>query len=115
MKMGRPLPPTTIIGIICLVVSTYCRLDPFHQSAIHGFPDYKSFKTDLPDWSHIPTEKDAHNLLQNSESMFQNQVQGPKSLAFDSRGRGPYTGVADGRIMSWNGNSWDDFAYTSAQ
>ncbi|XP_072056307.1 protein STRICTOSIDINE SYNTHASE-LIKE 3-like [Arachis hypogaea] len=36
-----------------------------------------------------------------------------ESIAFDPLGRGPYTGVADGRILFWNGHSWTHFAYTS--
>ncbi|KAF3323503.1 strictosidine synthase 3-like protein [Carex littledalei] len=42
-----------------------------------------------------------------------NQVQGPESVAFDPLGRGPYTGVADGRVLFWDGSAWKDFAYTS--
>ncbi|CAM8984420.1 unnamed protein product [Rhodiola kirilowii] len=41
---------------------------------------------------------------------------GPESIAFDPAGRGPYTGVADGRILKWTGGSdatWIDFAVTS--
>lgn len=42
---------------------------------------------------------------------------GPESLAFDPRGEGPYTGVADGRILKWqaNGQGWTEFAVTSTQ
>ncbi|KAI3871645.1 hypothetical protein MKW92_042786 [Papaver armeniacum] len=54
-------------------------------------------------WSELPTEKDSKNLL----------LQGPESIAFDPLGRGPYTGLAGGRIVLWNGESWIDFAYTS--
>ncbi|GMP91752.1 hypothetical protein CsSME_00042301 [Camellia sinensis var. sinensis] len=57
--------------------------------------------------------KDSENLLQKSEIKFLNQIQGPESMAFDPQGRGPYTGVADGRILFWNGDKWIDFAYTS--
>ena len=67
----------------------------------------------MPPWSQVPTEKDTQNLLQNSEIKFLNQVQGPESVAFDPLGRGPYAGVADGRVVFWNGQSWIDFAYTS--
>ncbi|KAI3450783.1 hypothetical protein Pfo_007448 [Paulownia fortunei] len=35
-------------------------------------------------------------------------------MAFDPMGRGPYSGVADGRIVFWDGQKWTDFAYTSA-
>ncbi|XP_047314286.1 protein STRICTOSIDINE SYNTHASE-LIKE 10-like [Impatiens glandulifera] len=41
---------------------------------------------------------------------------GPESLAFDANGDGPYTGVADGRILKWVGaeRRWIDFAVTSS-
>lgn len=67
----------------------------------------------MPAWSEVPAAKDEENLLQKSEIKFLNQVQGPESMAFDPQGRGPYTGVADGRVLFWNGQSWSDFAYTS--
>ena len=67
----------------------------------------------VPAWSEVPTDRDNDNLLQNSELMFVNQVHGPESIVFDPHGRGPYTGVADGRVLFWNGHSWTDFAYTS--
>lgn len=42
---------------------------------------------------------------------------GPESLAFDSKGRGPYAGVADGRILRWDGDGrgWSEFAVTTSQ
>ncbi len=41
---------------------------------------------------------------------------GPESLVFDSHGEGPYTGVADGRILKWEGEErgWTQFAVTSS-
>ena len=68
---------------------------------------------EMPPWSEVPAAIDEQNLLQRSEIMFLNQIQGPESVAFDPLGRGPYTGVADGRIRFWNGEAWSDFAYTS--
>ncbi|XP_078431522.1 protein STRICTOSIDINE SYNTHASE-LIKE 10-like [Wolffia australiana] len=37
---------------------------------------------------------------------------GPESIAFDSNGGGPYTGVADGSILRWNASArrWDPFS-----
>ncbi|XLU26278.1 hypothetical protein S245_062344, partial [Arachis hypogaea] len=67
----------------------------------------------VPPWSQVPADPDNHNVLQNSKLMFVNQVHGPESIAFDPLDRGPYTGVADGRILFWNGHSWTHFAYTS--
>jgi hypothetical protein len=42
-------------------------------------------------------------------------VLGPESIAFDPTGHGPYTGVSNGRILKWQGESlgWSDFAYNS--
>lgn len=74
---------------------------------------FEAYKVDMPPWSDVPTEKDAENLLQRSEIKFLNQIQGPESIAFDPAGRGPYTGVADGRILFWDGESWKDFTYIS--
>ncbi|MCD9642674.1 cohesin loading factor Ssl3 [Datura stramonium] len=103
-----------VCGGVFLVLALYCGLDPFKHSAISEFPDFESFKVEMPAWSEIPVEKDPQNLLQKSEIKFLNQIQGPESIAFDPQGRGPYTGIADGRVVFWDGEKWNDFAYTSA-
>lgn len=102
------------MGIVLLLVAFYCAVDPLKHSVISDDPDFKAYYVDQPDWSLVPNEKDEENLLQKSEIKFLYQVQGPESLAFDPLGRGPYTGVADGRIRFWDGANWTDFAYTSA-
>ena len=107
------MSPTGILAGFFLLLALYCGIDPFKHSSISEFPEFKAYKVDLPDWSLAPTEKDKDELLQRSEIKFLNQVLGPESIAFDPLGRGPYTGVADGRILFWNGHSWTDFAYTS--
>ena len=40
---------------------------------------------------------------------------GPESLVFDATGAGPYTGVADGRIIRWDARSgeWKTFGVTA--
>ena len=62
----------------------------------------------------IPGSKD---LLSKSEVIHLKGAVGPESVAFDPNGEGPYTGVADGRILKWSGDSdgWVDFAVTSSQ
>ncbi|XP_051134470.1 protein STRICTOSIDINE SYNTHASE-LIKE 3 [Andrographis paniculata] len=102
-----------LLAALFLLLAVYCAVDPFNHAAMNGFPDFETIKVDLPPWSAVPLDRDAANLLQKSELKFLNQVQGPESLAFDPAGRGPYTGVADGRILFWDGNNWTDFAYTS--
>ncbi|CAN7039744.1 unnamed protein product [Brassica oleracea var. botrytis] len=98
---------------IFFLLAIYCALDPFKHSSISKYPDFQTYKIDMPPLSSLPKERDHENLLQNSEIKFLNEVQGPESIAFDPLGRGPYTGVADGRILFWDGTRWTDFAYTS--
>ncbi|KAI3746579.1 hypothetical protein L6452_09014 [Arctium lappa] len=102
-----------ILAGVFLLLAVYCGLDPFRHSAIVDFPDFESVRVEMPQWSEVPKDKDTQNLLRKSEIKFLNQIQGPESVAFDPQGRGPYTGIADGRVVFWNGNSWSDFAYTS--
>ncbi|OIT34231.1 PREDICTED: protein STRICTOSIDINE SYNTHASE-LIKE 3-like [Nicotiana attenuata] len=106
--------PAIVFAGVFLLVALYCGLDPLKQSAISESKDFKAYKVEAPAWSEIPVEKDTLNLLQKSEIKFLNQIQGPESIAFDPKGRGPYTGIADGRIVLWDGQKWTDFAYTSA-
>ncbi|KAK3037105.1 hypothetical protein RJ639_031524 [Escallonia herrerae] len=42
-------------------------------------------------------------------------VPGPEAFAFDIQGRGPYTGVSDGRVLKYEGprTGFADYAYTS--
>ncbi|KAI3832513.1 hypothetical protein MKW98_002059 [Papaver atlanticum] len=102
-----------IFALLFLLLAVYCAIDPFKHSSIAEFPNFVAHKVEMYPWSELPTERDSKNLLQKSEIKFLNQVQGPESIAFDPLGRGPYTGLADGRIVFWNGESWTDFAYTS--
>ncbi|XP_059300293.1 protein STRICTOSIDINE SYNTHASE-LIKE 3-like [Lycium ferocissimum] len=106
--------PAIVFSGVFLLVALYCGLDPFKHSAISDLKDFKAYKVEVPAWSEIPVDKDTKNLLQKSENKFLNQIQGPESIAFDPQGRGPYTGIADGRIVFWDGEKWIDFAYTSA-
>ncbi|GMH12698.1 hypothetical protein Nepgr_014539 [Nepenthes gracilis] len=110
----QPMTPAYVLAGIFLAVALYCGIDPFHHSPLYGFPDFIPHVIDVPDWSQVPDVKDAQNQLQKSEIKFLNQVQGPESVTFDPLGRGPYAGVADGRILFWDGESWKDFAYTSS-
>lgn len=103
-----------VFAVLVLLLALYCGIDPLNHSPIADFPEFKAHFVEMPPWSEVPTAKDDRNLLQRSEIKFLNQVQGPESVAFDSLGRGPYTGVADGRIRFWNGEDWSDFAYTSS-
>ncbi|VFR03001.1 unnamed protein product [Cuscuta campestris] len=99
-----------LLAAILLLVAVYCAMDPFGHRTIS---DFVVHLVDQAPWSEHPPEKDARDLLRKSEIKFLHQIQGPESIAFDPRGRGPYTGVADGRVLFWNGTQWIEFAVTS--
>ncbi|KAI0498896.1 hypothetical protein KFK09_019794 [Dendrobium nobile] len=115
-KLQRP-SAMALAGAIAaglfLLAALYCGTDPFNHRPMAKFPGFEVYHVELPPWSELPAARDAENRLQKAELRFVNQVQGPESITFDPLGRGPYTGVADGRILFWNGESWSDFAYTS--
>ncbi|KAM3302031.1 protein STRICTOSIDINE SYNTHASE-LIKE 10-like [Capsicum chacoense] len=56
----------------------------------------------------------SQNVLPKSQIIQLKGAVGPESIAFDPKGEGPYTGVADGRILKWKGSYWADFAVTSS-
>ncbi|CAH9112029.1 unnamed protein product [Cuscuta epithymum] len=69
-----------------------------------------------------PTIPGSQNLFHTADVLHVDGSLGPESIAFDPTGDGPYTGVADGRILKWevdaDGRSagrWVDFAVTSSQ
>lgn len=107
------MKPAGVFAGIFLLVAVYCAVDPFKHGAFSEFPGFEVHKVVMPAWSELPLEKDTLNLLQKSEIKFRDVLHGPESIAFDPQGRGPYTGVADGRVVMWNGQKWVDFAYTS--
>ncbi|KAK8967607.1 Strictosidine synthase 3 [Platanthera guangdongensis] len=96
-----------------VLAAIYCKTNPFKHGAMAGFPGFETYEVELAPTSEVPSEVDADDRLTAAEVRFVDQVQGPESIAFDPHGGGPYTGVADGRVLAWNGEAWKDFAYTS--
>lgn len=93
----------------------YIAVDPLKLSPLAELPSFeaKAVVPPLPRPGTVPFPRDHHNKLQQvSHVRFLPNVMGPESLAFDSAGMGPYTGIADGRIMRWDGPSvgWTSFA-----
>lgn len=62
-----------------------------------------------------PPVPGSHDVLPTAERIHLGRAVGPESLVFDPNGEGPYTGVADGRIVKWNGVEWVEFAFTSSK
>ncbi|WOK92229.1 hypothetical protein Cni_G00920 [Canna indica] len=104
---------TVVLAGLFLAAAAYCGLDPLGHRPMIDFPGFEAYPIELPAWSEVPEARDPEERLQRAEVRFLSQVQGPESIAFDPQGRGPYTGVADGRVLFWNGDSWSDFAHTS--
>ncbi|KAL8493815.1 hypothetical protein ACS0TY_024835 [Phlomoides rotata] len=57
----------------------------------------------------------SHDVLSSADRIHLVNAVGPESLVFDPSGGGPYTGVADGRILKWDGADWSEFAVTSSK
>lgn len=115
-KTTPPAKMTTaaaLLGFAALLLAIYCGLDPLRHRPFANFPDFDTHLVEFPPSSEIPTVSDPENLLQRAEIRFLNQIQGPESIVFDPKGRGPYTGVADGRVLFWDDAKWVDFVYTS--
>ncbi|XP_009799719.1 protein STRICTOSIDINE SYNTHASE-LIKE 10-like [Nicotiana tabacum] len=64
-----------------------------------------------------PPIPSTQNLLRKAEIIQLKGAVGPESIAFDPNGEGPYTGVADGRILKWQeqAQTWANFAVTSSE
>ncbi|XP_022971473.1 protein STRICTOSIDINE SYNTHASE-LIKE 10-like [Cucurbita maxima] len=64
-----------------------------------------------------PQISGTHDYLHSATVIPVTGAIGPESLIFDPNGDGPYTGVADGRVLKWQGDGrgWTDFAVTTSQ
>ncbi|XP_020596362.1 protein STRICTOSIDINE SYNTHASE-LIKE 3-like [Phalaenopsis equestris] len=107
-------PATITFAALIVMAAIYCGTNPFNHGAMAGFPGFETYKVELPPATAVPADAvDSDDRLTAAEVRFMNQVQGPESIAFDPTGGGPYTGVADGRVLFWDGERWRDFAFTS--
>ncbi|CAI5489486.1 unnamed protein product [Closterium sp. Naga37s-1] len=63
----------------------------------------------------VPAASDPSNRLASAEIKYLHEGIGPESLAIDTSGRGPYSGLADGRVVrrSADGSQWVPFAQAS--
>ena len=88
-------------------------MDPFHLGPLAGI-DYRPVKHDLAPYREVmarwPRDNGSRLMLGTLE--FVNEVFGPESIEFDRHGRGPYAGLADGRVVRWMGDKtgWETFA-----
>lgn len=111
------MTPLSVVGLVLVAgLAWFLSVDPLKLSMGRGIAEFKPHYIGAPPagkFKDLP--RDTENKLRNAEIMFAGQVLGPESLAFDSQGRGPYSGVSDGRIVRYDGPElgWTTFAYTS--
>lgn len=94
-------------------------MDPFHMGPLgdHNH-EFLPVKHDIAPYHQVMKNwpKDNISRLGLGKSEFKDQVFGPESLEFDHMGRGPYAGLADGRIVRWMGEvlGWETFAVVTS-
>ncbi|KAI4324351.1 hypothetical protein L6164_023898 [Bauhinia variegata] len=89
-------------------------MDPFHLGPI-GDHEFRPVKHDIAPYKQVIKSWPRDNISRlglYGKSEFKDQVFGPESLEFDALGRGPYAGLADGRVVRWMGEElgWETFA-----
>ncbi|URD84632.1 adipocyte plasma membrane-associated protein-like [Musa troglodytarum] len=91
-------------------------MDAFHLGPLGGH-DYRPVKNDIAPYDQVMQRwpRDGRSRLRFGKLEFVDEVFGPESLEFDPQGRGPYAGLADGRVVRWMGESirWKTFALVS--
>lgn len=108
------MTPLSTLGLVLVAgLAWFLATDPMKLSMGRGVASFNAEFVELTPMKDFP--RDTENKLQNAEIKWQGQFFGPESLTFDAQGRGPYTGVSDGRILRYNGPElgWTTFAYTS--
>ncbi|KAJ4904963.1 Protein STRICTOSIDINE SYNTHASE-LIKE 13 [Raphanus sativus] len=107
--------------VLCILAlsAIFIAIDPFHMSPIGG-REFKPVKHEVAPYKQVMENWPRDNLSQlgqHGKLEFVDQVFGPESLEFDGLGRGPYTGLADGRVVRWMGeaNGWETFSVVTSK
>ncbi|KAE8670298.1 Protein STRICTOSIDINE SYNTHASE-LIKE 13 [Hibiscus syriacus] len=102
---------------IAVLVLGFVLMDPFEIGPVGGI-EFRPVKHDIAPYKEVMGgwPRDNESQLGNGKLEFVDEVFGPESLEFDSFGRGPYTGLADGRVVRWMGEGigWETFAIVTS-
>eukprot|EP00252_Welwitschia_mirabilis_P021752 TRINITY_DN5674_c1_g1_i3.p1 TRINITY_DN5674_c1_g1~~TRINITY_DN5674_c1_g1_i3.p1 ORF type:complete len:397 (-),score=32.56 TRINITY_DN5674_c1_g1_i3:158-1348(-) len=103
------------VSIAVAAISLWIGADPLRLSPCSKFPNLQIKQVQLHDSSKTLSLDPASKLKSSQVFATLKGGVGPESLAFDSLGRGPYTGISDGRIIRWESSDvgWIDFAATA--
>ncbi|XP_073387946.1 protein STRICTOSIDINE SYNTHASE-LIKE 3 [Physcomitrium patens] len=102
--------------LIIAVLAWFLASDPLEFSTLSGIDDFHAQYVALPPFNPLTKiTPDAENKLQASAVIGTGDIFGPESIVFDAQGKGPYTGLSDGRIVCYDGPElgWSTFATTS--
>lgn len=102
--------------LIAGVLSWFFASDPLELSTLSGIEDFHAQYVAPPPFNLLANiTRDKESKLQASEIIGKGEIFGPESIAFDVHGKGPYTGLSDGRIVRYDGPElgWTTFATTS--
>ena len=111
------MTPLSVIGIVVVgAIAFFLGTDPLKMSMGSGQKEFQAQYVAPPSvdpFQGFP--RDDANKLQDAQIKWRGELFGPESLTFDPQGRGPYTGVSDGRVLRYDGPElgWTTFAYTS--
>lgn len=105
-----------LILLVAIVIGLVV-MDPFEMSPVGGH-DFRPVRNDIAPYGQVMESWPDDNLsrLGRGNLEFVDQVFGPESLEFDPLGNGPYSGLADGRIVRWSSKDrrWETFALVSS-
>lgn len=93
-------------------------MDPLHIGPL-GEHQFRPVKHNVAPYKQVMKNWPRDNMSRlgiHGKLEFENEVFGPESLEFDNMGRGPYTGLADGRVVRWMGEElgWETFAIVTS-
>lgn len=106
------------IFLFIVLAFGFFMMDPFKIGPLGGIEfkpvkhgNIAPYKEVMGSWP-----RDNRSRLGDGKLQFVDEVFGPESLEFDSLGRGPYTGLADGRVVRWMGEDigWETFAIVTS-
>ncbi|CAA3013355.1 STRICTOSIDINE SYNTHASE-LIKE 13 [Olea europaea subsp. europaea] len=103
--------------IVLAVILSFIIMDPLQLSPVGGH-DFRPVKNDIASYQKVMESwpRDNRSRLGLGNLEFKDEIFGPESLEFDIWGRGPYAGLADGRIVRWIGEDagWETFALVTS-
>ncbi|XP_045799910.1 protein STRICTOSIDINE SYNTHASE-LIKE 13-like [Trifolium pratense] len=104
--------------VAIFLVLSFLVMDPFHLGPVSGH-NFRPVKHNIAPYKQVMKNWPRDNMSRlgmHGKLEFENEVFGPESLEFDNMGRGPYTGLADGRVVRWMGEElgWETFAVVTS-